>query len=410
MAALALCGAPVSAETLRDAVAAALSGNPTVAAAQARQDALAEGPEQARAQGRLNVSTDASGGYDRFDYGKGAAGTVTASLPVWTGGRVPYAVEAARGDVAAGEQSVRDTQAALILQVVSAYADILYDQQAVAITRADIDLLEQQVAETRARYRLGKGTMADVSQLEAQLAGAKATLAETATILATSEANYRAIVGHDPGMLAPPPGLAGLPPTRDEARELALAGNPQYLQSLRTAEAASARIGEARAAGSPSVSVGGSYGYGLTAAVGDGFVHDTNIGLTLHIPILTGGRVVSQERAARAQYRAARFDIEVAAREVARAADSAWASLSGARSRAAANRSRVEAADLALRAVRAEYGFDLRSTLDVLLADESLRSAQLALARSRSDELVAQAALMRSIGELDLQAFTENNR
>lgn len=406
---LALCSAPASAETLHDAVLAALSGNPSLAAVEARQDALAEGTEQARAQGRLSASADASGGYSRFDYAKGGAGAVTASLPVWTGGRVPYAVEAAKGDADAGEQGVRDARAALILQVVSAYADILFNQQAVAITRADIELLEQQVAEARARYKLGKNTMADVSQLEAQLASAQATLAGAEMTLATSEADYRAIVGHAPGLLAPPSRLAGLPPTMEEARELALAGNPQYLQSLRAADAASARIGEARAAGAPSIALGGSYGYGLNVADNSGFVHDANVGVTLRIPLLTGGLVASQERAASARYRAARFDADAAVREVTRAADSAWASLSGARARVAANRSRVDAADLALRAVRAEYGFDLRTTLDVLLADESLRSAQLALALSQSDELVAQAALLRAAGELDVQAFSGND-
>ena len=410
VALMACNGAPASAETLREAVEAALAGNPSLAAAAARQDALAESPEQARAQGRLSASADTSGGYSKFDYGKGGASTVTAALPVWTGGRVSYAVNAARGDVAAGEEGLRDTRAALILQVVSVYAELLFDQQSVAITRADIELLEQQVAEARARFRLGKGTMADVSQLETQLASARATLADVQTTLATSEADYRAIAGHAPGELAQPSGLAALPATPDRARELALASNPQYLQSVRATDAASARIGEARAGGAPSVSLGGSYGYGLAlgqGGEGKGFVHDASVGVTLSIPVLNGGLVSSQERAASARFRAARFDADAAAREAVRAADTAWANLTGARARAAANRKRVEAADLALRAVRAEYGFDLRSTLDVLLADESLRSAQLALARSRSDELVAQAALLRAAGELELKAFPE---
>ena len=66
---------------------------------------------------------------------------------------------------------------------------------------------------------------------------------------------------------------------------------------------------------------------------------------------------------------------------------------------------RVDAAELALKGVRAEYAFGLRSTLDILVADESLRGAQLALARSRSDTLIAQAALLRATGRLDDTAF-----
>lgn len=409
---LMLCATPAPAETLRNAVEAALASNPSLAAAAARQDALSETPEQAQAEGRLQASADAAGGYNKFDYGKGGAASVAANLPVWTGGRVSYAVKAARDDVAAGQESLRDTRARLILQVVSIYAELLFDQQSVAITRTDIDLLKQQVAEARARFKLGKDTMADVSQLETQLASARATLAEAETTLRTSSADYRSIVGHDPGQMIAASNLAQLPATQEAARAWALDGNPRYLRSIRAADAANARVHKAHAAGAPTVSLLGNYSYGLRTdnIGGNGYVHDANLGLSLHIPILTGGLIASQARQASAQFRAARFDTDTAAREAVRAADVAWASLRGARSRTAANQERVQAADLALRAVRAEYGFDLRSTLDVLLADENLRSAQLALARSKSDELVAQASLLRATGNLELEVFSLASR
>ncbi|MET4898910.1 hypothetical protein RN629_17490 [Sphingomonadaceae bacterium jetA1] len=44
-----LAAMPVSAETLREAIAAAYAANPQLTAARARQEALAETPEQARA-------------------------------------------------------------------------------------------------------------------------------------------------------------------------------------------------------------------------------------------------------------------------------------------------------------------------------------------------------------------------
>ena len=47
----------------------------------------------------------------------------------------------------------------------------------------------------------------------------------------------------------------------------------------------------------------------------------------------------------------------------------------------------------------------LRTTLDILVADESLRAAQLALARSRSDALVAQAELLRRLVEEGAQVL-----
>lgn len=123
-------------------------------------------------------------------------------------------------------------------------------------------------------------------------------------------------------------------------------------------------------------------------------------GVTLHVPLLTGGLVRAKVREAEAIHRADLFATAAAQREAERAADTAWANLAAARSRILANQARVDAADLALKGVRAEYGFSLRSTLDILIADEALRAAQLALAQSRADVLIAQAALLRAVGRL----------
>ncbi len=403
----ALASAPAQAETLRDAVEAAYLGNPTLGAARARQDALAETPEQARAAGRITAAADGAAGYDRFDYDRGAGGTVSASLPIWTGGRVSSRLRAAQGDVAAGQEGLRDAEAALLTQVIGVYAELLYDQQAVDIGKADIALLDHQVAEALARYRLGKATRTDVAQLEAQRASAGATLAAAQATLDTAAANYRAVVGQDPGALAPPPALGPMPATLEQARADALAANPLYQQSLRAADAAGARIEEARAGSAPTVSLGGGYGYDVRlGGVGAGSsLRAANLGLSLHVPILTGGLVASQVRQAQAQQRATVFDAAAAGREATRSTDAAWAALTGARAQMAANQAGVDAANLALSGVRAEYGFDLRSTLDILVADESLRSAQLALARNRSDTIIAQAALLRAMGHLDLEAI-----
>jgi len=410
VAALLLVGmaVPATAETIADAVTSAYRSNPQLGAARARQAALGETAEQARSLGRLTAEGNGAAGYDRLVYGRGAAGTASAALPIWAGGRVKTAVRAAEGDVAAGREGVRDAEAAIVEAVAIAYADLLFDQQAVAIAKADIDLLEHQVAESRERFRLGNATRTDVARLEAQRAGAVATLARAEATLVTDAAGFRALVGRDAGALAPPGDtFAALPPTLDAARERALDANPLIRRNQRLIDAADARIDQARADGAPFVAAGGSYGraVGGGAAVDRGLPLAASAGVTIRVPILTGGLVASQVREARAGWRAARFDAEAAAREAVRATDAAWANLAGARAQAAANADSAAAAEQALKGVRAEYAFGLRSTLDILVADERLRAAQLALARARGDTLIAQAALLRATGRLDDASF-----
>ena len=403
-----LLAAPAPAETLRDAIAAAYAANPQLAAARARQAALAETPEQARALGRPTLSTGATTGYDRLGFGTSGAATIEAALPVWTGGRVRSAIRAADRDVAAGAEALRDVEAAVLQDVVLAYADLLYNQQAVEVARVGIERLNRQVAETRSRYALGQATRTDVAQLEAQRATVTANLADAEGALAAAEAAYRAVVGRDAGALStnvPPP--ATLPADRAQARRAAEMANPLLQQQRRVVEASAARVDQVRADGAPSLDLATGYGRGIAVGAGDGRSYPVagSVGLTLRVPLLTGGLVPSRVRQAVATNRAERFQADAAAREAVRAADTAWASLTAAQTRLRANIEGLAAADLALRGVRAEYGFGLRSTIDILVADQSFRAAQLAVASARADMLVAQAALLRATGRLTGDAY-----
>jgi outer membrane protein len=217
----------------------------------------------------------------------------------------------------------------------------------------------------------------------------------------------RATVGQDAGalsaMIAPP---ATLPATIDEARGAAEAGNPLLAQRWRIA-ASAAQVDQARAERAPSIDLAGSYGRG--ARIGDGAAHGfaafAAVGMAFRMPLLTGGLVPSRIRAAEALNRAERLDGDAAAREALRGTDAAWAALVAARARLRTNDEGLAAADLALRGVRAEYGFDLRSTLDILVADQSFRSAQLAVALARADVLVAEAGLLRATGRMTRASF-----
>jgi len=405
---VAFLAAPVSAENLREAIATAYATNPQLGAARARQEALAESPEQARALGRPTVSADAGAGYDRLGYGRAGSASVSAALPIWTGGRVRSAIRAANADVAAGAEAVRDTEAAILEGVVGAYADLLYNQQAVEVARVGIERLDDQVAEARARFGLGQATRTDVAQLESQRATVVANLADAEGALAIAGAAYRAAVGQDAGILsaeiAPP---AVLPTDRDDARNAAQAGNPALLQQRHVVDASTARIDQARADRAPSLDFTGTYGRGGRIAYDGvrGYEAAALAGVAFRLPLLTGGLVPSHIRQAEAMNRARRFEADAALREAVRSADAAWASLVAAQTRLQANIEGLAAADLALRGVRAEYGFGLRTTIDILVADQSYRGAQLAVAAARADMLVAQAALLRATGRLSPLAY-----
>ena len=403
-----LAAAPAGAQSLREAIAAAYVTNPELAEARARQNALEEAPEQARAEGRPTLSADAGAGYDNLGLGNTGSANVRVALPIWTGGRISSAVRAAGADVAAGEQRVRDREAAVLERVVFAYADLLFAQEAVEVARIGIERLERQVDEAQSRFDLGQATRTDVAQLRAQRAGVVGNLADAEAALESAAAAYRAVVGQDPGALesdvADP---RALPDDLKTARLSAEAANPLLLEQQRIADSSAARIDRARAERAPFLDLAGGYGRGTQLSGGSfrAFESAASVGLSLRVPIFTGGFLPSRVREAEATHRADLFAIVVEERETIRAVDTAWASLEAARLRADASEEGLEAAQLALDGVRAEYEFGLRSTLDILIAEQSFRGAQLALARARSDVLIAQAGLLRASGLLDRGAY-----
>ncbi|GAB5352759.1 Outer membrane efflux protein BepC [Qipengyuania sp. 483] len=402
--------APAYADTLREAIASAYATNPTLAEAQARQEALKEAPEQARAEGRPALFATADSGYDDAGGDISGSANLHADLPIWTGGRVSSSVRAASADVAAGEQDLRDSEAVMLQRVVTAYADLLFAQEAVEVARIGIERLDQQVGEAQSRFDLGEATRTDVAQLEAQRSSVIANLADAEAESASAKATYLAVVGRDPRTLDNVTLLPSLlPADLSTARAYAEISNPRLLERLRIAEASAARIDRARAEGSPSVGLSGAYGGAVRETSGDlrGYNDIASVGITLRIPLVSGSLVASQIREAEATFRADRYAILVVARETIRSVDTAWADLQAATRRERANEEGLIAAKLTLDGVRAEYEYGLRSTLDILLSEQSYRSAQLALARARSDVLIAQAALLKASGLLNRKAYLD---
>ena len=418
---LAISPAAARAETLQQALALAYRDNPTLRGQQATLRATDENSVQARTGWRPVVTATSDAGYQKgpfasYDYGlgtietNGAEALLTVKQPLYTGGRVINAVRAADARVQAGQQGLRLVEAQTFQSVILAYMDVLRDQDILSVRRADLQTLTRQVTETTSRFNLGaQVTRTDVAQAEAQQQQAVASQADAEAQLEASRAHYRAATGILPGNLVAPGALPGLPGNLDEANVFAAAANPSLAQSLQTARASQADIAAARAAGAPMIGLQGSFGYVGPAAPFHARNYDQEAtGLvTLTVPLTTGGLVQSQVRQARDRNEADLQGVEAAARQATQAVSIAWSQMQAGVKATRANEGQVRAAATALRGYQAEYGYGLRTTLDVLIADENLRAAQVSLAQSRHDTIVAEADLLAATGRLEARLLLE---
>ncbi|MDO9223988.1 MAG: TolC family outer membrane protein [Caulobacter sp.] len=409
-----------SAETLADAIALAYQTNPTLQGQRASQRALDESVIQARTGLRPQVSASAdlsaSDGDGNGDAARSSGAGLSVSQPIYTGGRVSSQISAAQADVLTGQEGLRSVEASVLQAVITAYVDVRRDQERLRISQENVAVLQRQLDEARARFEVGEITRTDVAQAEARFAASRASLASAQAQLAISRASYAAVVGQNPGDLEPEPSLEGLLPTAIEnAFDAAEQNNSQILGAEYAERASAARVATARSARLPTITATGSVGYdaGATAAsplfannAFDDYQRSVSGRVGVSVPLFTGGLISSQVRAAQERNNADRQSIEETRRSVLRTVSQAWNSLTGARANLTANEEQVRAARIAFEGVRQEAQVGLRTTLDVLNAEQELRNAELALVSARHDEYVAAAALLSAMGKLEAKYLT----
>ena len=291
-----------------------------------------------------------------------------------------------------------------MLAVIQTYADVRRDQEALRIRQANVSVLQKQLEESRARFEVGEITRTDVAQSQSRLAASQALLSSAVAQLATSRANYAAIVGQNPGELQPEPSLGFmLPNNPDEAFSVAEKLNPQLRSQEYAEQASRARIAAARAERMPSVSLRASYGYtGYINPYDSGkMTTEMTAAAVLNVPIFTGGYNNSRIRQQIERNNVDRVTIEVQRRTVLQNVTQAWNQLVAARASIGSTDEAVRAAAIAAEGTGEEQKVGLRTNIDVLNAEQELRNDQLSAVGARHDEYVAAATVLQAMGRLE---------
>jgi len=428
----ALSALPAAAETLADAIALAYQNNPTLQAQRATQRAQDEAYVQARTNWRPTLSLSGgwsysetaipfrvgtlTGAFDRNgdgipdNFGRSDSALTRAGLtftqPLWTGGRAAAAVNAANADVLAGRENLRRIEAQVMASVIQAYSDTRRDQEALRIRQENVTVLTRQLQESQARFDVGEVTRTDVAQSQARLAQAQALLQQSVAQLAITRAGYATVVGQNPGELAPEPSLAYLLPANpDDAYKVAEEQNPQLRGQQYAEQASRARVAGARAERMPTVGAQASVEFRNQVREEvwdrDFFTRGTSLGVQVNVPLFSGGLVSSRIRQATERNTSDRITVEGVRRNVVQGVTQFWSQLIAARANIASSEEQVRAARIAAEGTREEQKVGLRTTIDVLNAEQELRQAELNQVTSRRDEYVAAANVLATMGRLE---------
>jgi outer membrane protein len=310
----------------------------------------------------------------------------------------------------AGRESLRGTEQTLLQLVIQAYVAVRHDQRALAIARETLGLLERQQAEIDARYKVGEITRTDVAQTQERVSVARSLAVAAESNLNVSRASYLQTVGQPPGDLAPEPPLDKLlPKTIDAADDAVLAANPQLRQAMFAERASAARVAAAKAQTRPTLELQGSASYaGSNSGLRTPFAHfgyDLTATAVATMPISTAGVTSSLIRQAVETNSADRIAIETARRQALFSAAQAWHQMTGLLQAVTIDQQAVESARVAFEGSHQEGKLGLRSTLDVLIAEQDLFTAETTLVDAQRDAYNAEAALLAATGGLKVEAF-----
>ncbi len=397
------------AESLKDAIAMAYAQNPTLQRSRATQRATDESYVQTRSSFGPTVSVSATASYSDPGslLGKGNT-SIGASVnqTLFASGGLTANLNASRDTVMAGQEGLRSTESTVLLNVISVYTAVRRDQQALKISQDNYDILKQQLDQTQAQFDAGQLTRTDVAQSQARLSASAAALASAQAQLDTDRASYVAIVGQAPVALDPEPDLPGLPADFNAALDAAQKNNPDLQSALYSQDAAQARIKAARSAYGPTIGVSGSTGKTISPNLPSTVRDDSNsASLRLSIPLFTSGLNTSRVREAIEGYNAQTQVVELTRRQVVSSVSQAWSQMLAAKSAVTSNIEQVKAAQVAADGVKVEQQVGLRTNIEVLNAQQELKSAQLQLIEAQRNQYVAASQLLSVMGDMTAKAF-----
>ena len=390
------------------------------ASARASYRAVLEKLPQARAGLLPNISADAylrrndvestlPGGDARFTSDGMSA---SASQPLFRRQNwVQY--EQAKLQLKVGESQLKLAQQELILRVARAYFDVLQAQDNIAFIQSQKAAISEQLASAKRNFEVGNATVTDTHEAQARF---DLTTAQEIAAQNEREIRLRALqrlVGKSPMPLATLGDKTQLKlPKPTGIDEWVTRASEQNLQTQIQRDLkliADREVARNRAGGYPTLDAVASYSVSNNQNFGSVQVdtHTAVVGLELAVPIYQGGLLGSRVREAVANQDKARFDLENAHREAGLQASEAYLNVANGEAQVKALEQARISTQAQLDSTKLGLQVGVRTSLDVLNAQQQVLSAQRDLAEARYNFILAGLNLQAAVGELDAADLAE---
>ena len=337
--------------------------------------------------------------------------TFTAQLQanwvLWTGGKVKNTKEYGRLQSERGEYQLRHAKSMVAKEVINYCYMIIYASALVHVQENSLDIANQHLDETKARYKQGLSSNLDVMTQEVRVNNIVPLVLQARKNVELSTLYLRQILNKDPEapiyltwveddlMIPEIPDLQKL-------YDMAYEQRPELIVSKLAADIAEANYKVAKADHYPNLSAYGNYGYNGYTIEGlpdnNHYYWGSNIGLQFSMPIFHGFSVSSQVKQKEMYYEDAKASYENLKKNVRIQVKSAWLNLEEAKKRIESTKGVVERAQENLNSKMLRYRNGLISQLELNDAISDLNDSNLTFVQAVHDAHVALSDLNYAVG------------
>ena len=306
----------------------------------------------------------------------------------------------------------------LLLRVTSAYFEVLRAEDNATLSRAQKDAIAGQLAAAKKRFDIGSATIVDANEAQARFDLVSAQLIAAENDLEMARRALQRIIGVLPPVLAPLGDSVPLtppdPPDMQSWVDAAVTQNPQVRASQELVSVARQEIERNRAGHYPSLDLVAGYS-DVTASGGVTFnvgseTTNRSVGLQVNWPLYLGGAVNSRVREALARLEETQARLEDARRAATLAAQEAFMGVQSGVARVRALSQALVSGQSSLQSTQRGLEVGVRTSLDLLDAQQQVFSARRDLAAARYAYILSQLQLEAAAGRLTNADIQEVNR
>lgn len=400
---------PSFAATLNDTLMDTYLHNPALEAAREEAKSTHENMPQALSEWLPKISASLERGSaeiergTRTTFGDTEEQSVSVNQPLFKGGESVAKYTQAKNIIAAAHARLAETEQTILLDAIRAYMEVVTNQEILALSTSNENVLKEHAFVTDERFRLGEVTKTDVAQAKARFAGATSERIQAAGNLQVALANFKRIIGQEAKDLTIPQKHVAVEADQEKLIAMALENNPSVLYAKYSELTAKSDIKINKARLLPSLSFNASQSRqrsGEVLFLSDQ-VEQGVAAINLSVPLYQGGAQYSRVRQSAYTAEQKKYDLIEAQNAVRENVITAYQQLDVAIATITSSEAAVEAAKIALSGVEYEAKAGARTTLDILDAERELLDVQITLTKAKRDKIISAYSLLAQIGRLN---------